>query len=330
MPRNGSGVYSLPPGSTFTPNTLAQSAVVNGINSDLATDLNTPRPVVAGGTGASTAAGASAAIFPGTVGILLPSINGAAIGGLRNIVYNGSFRVNQRVFGGGALGAGIYGYDRWKADAGGCTFTVAAGVATITAGTLMQIIPGNDVELTGTYTISWTGTATCTVNAVAATTASNVTLTAGANVTLKFTGGSVGSIQLEYGSVATLFEHRPFALELALAQQFFEKSYEMAVAPGSNQGTTVIGAFVGLAFNTASFYSYGVISFKVRKRADPTLNYWSMNGTQGVFFSVSAGLNQGNIGVSNISEVEFLISCANSTLTANQVSAAHWVADAEL
>jgi hypothetical protein len=62
MPRNGSGVYSLPPGSTFTPNTLIQSSVVNGINNDLATDLNTARPIVAGGTGATTAAGAIAAL----------------------------------------------------------------------------------------------------------------------------------------------------------------------------------------------------------------------------------------------------------------------------
>jgi hypothetical protein len=60
MPRNGSGVYSLPPGSSFTPNTLIQSAVINGINNDLATDLNVPRPIVAGGTGASTAAAAVA------------------------------------------------------------------------------------------------------------------------------------------------------------------------------------------------------------------------------------------------------------------------------
>ncbi|MDL2401575.1 hypothetical protein [Rhizobium mayense] len=52
MPRNGSGVYALPPGSTFTPNTLIQSSVVNGINNDLTTDANTPRPIVAGGTGA--------------------------------------------------------------------------------------------------------------------------------------------------------------------------------------------------------------------------------------------------------------------------------------
>lgn len=68
MPRNGSGVYSLPPGSTFVPNTLAQSSVVNGINNDLATDLNTPRPIVAGGTGASTQTGALTTLgaFPGT------------------------------------------------------------------------------------------------------------------------------------------------------------------------------------------------------------------------------------------------------------------------
>jgi hypothetical protein len=62
MPRNGSGVYSLPAGSTFTPNTLIQSSVVNGINTDLTTDANTPRPIVAGGTGASSAAGARAAL----------------------------------------------------------------------------------------------------------------------------------------------------------------------------------------------------------------------------------------------------------------------------
>lgn len=62
MPRNGSGVYNLPAGSTFTPNTLIQSSVVNGINNDLATDANTPRPIVAGGTGATTAATALAAL----------------------------------------------------------------------------------------------------------------------------------------------------------------------------------------------------------------------------------------------------------------------------
>jgi len=69
MPRNGSGVYSLPPGSSFTPNTLIQSAVVNAINNDLATDLNVPRPIVAGGTGGSSGQSAMDSLFVTPVSI---------------------------------------------------------------------------------------------------------------------------------------------------------------------------------------------------------------------------------------------------------------------
>lgn len=58
MPRNGSGVYSLPSGSTAVPNTPISSATHNAIMSDLVADLNSARPLVAGGTGASTASGA--------------------------------------------------------------------------------------------------------------------------------------------------------------------------------------------------------------------------------------------------------------------------------
>lgn len=62
MPRNGSGVYSLPAGSTFAPDTTIESAKVNAINSDLAADANTARPVTAGGTGGATVAAAKAAL----------------------------------------------------------------------------------------------------------------------------------------------------------------------------------------------------------------------------------------------------------------------------
>lgn len=54
MPRAG-GTYSLPPGSSFSPNTTIESAKVNAINSDLESDANTARPIVAGGTGGTTA-----------------------------------------------------------------------------------------------------------------------------------------------------------------------------------------------------------------------------------------------------------------------------------
>lgn len=57
MPRNGSGVYSLPAGSTAVPNTTIESAKYNTVNADIAADLNAARPITAGGTGETTSAG---------------------------------------------------------------------------------------------------------------------------------------------------------------------------------------------------------------------------------------------------------------------------------
>lgn len=62
MARNGAGVYSKPAGTTFAANTTILSAKVNEVIDDLVTDANTARPVVAGGTGATTVAAAQAAL----------------------------------------------------------------------------------------------------------------------------------------------------------------------------------------------------------------------------------------------------------------------------
>jgi hypothetical protein len=53
-PRDGSGTYTLPFPPVVT-NTTISSAVENGTDVDIAQDLNTPRPIVAGGTGGSSA-----------------------------------------------------------------------------------------------------------------------------------------------------------------------------------------------------------------------------------------------------------------------------------
>lgn len=62
MPRNGSGVYSKPAGTTAVPNTTIESAKFNQVVDDIAQDLNFPRPVTAGGTGGATVAAAQAAL----------------------------------------------------------------------------------------------------------------------------------------------------------------------------------------------------------------------------------------------------------------------------
>ena len=58
MPRDGSGIYHTPPGTDGVPDTTIDSAKYNTNVHDVETDLNTPRPIVAGGTGASDQAGA--------------------------------------------------------------------------------------------------------------------------------------------------------------------------------------------------------------------------------------------------------------------------------
>src|SRR5262245_18476717 len=58
MPRDGANVYHRPVGIDAIANRTIESAKYNLNVSDVEQDLNTPRPVVAGGTGASSAAGA--------------------------------------------------------------------------------------------------------------------------------------------------------------------------------------------------------------------------------------------------------------------------------
>lgn len=55
MPRNGSGVYSTPANTEAVSDDPISSSKYNSLTGDLAADNNTARPVVAGGTGATSA-----------------------------------------------------------------------------------------------------------------------------------------------------------------------------------------------------------------------------------------------------------------------------------
>jgi hypothetical protein len=55
MPRDGAGLYSTPPGTDGVPGFTVESARYNYNVHDVETDLNQPRPVIAGGTGGASA-----------------------------------------------------------------------------------------------------------------------------------------------------------------------------------------------------------------------------------------------------------------------------------
>lgn len=155
------------------------------------------------------------------------SINGGPLAGFRNTIINGNFGVNQRAVSGTVtLAAGAYGHDRWKAGASGCTYTFATSAnvttLTITAGSLVQVVEGLNL-FSGTYTLSWAGTAQGKIGA-GSYAASGVAGSAvgGTNLNIEFATGTVSLVQLEFGSVATPFERRPFGTELVLCQRYFQ------------------------------------------------------------------------------------------------------------
>ena len=62
MARDGSNIYSAPAGTLAVSGTTIESAKYNAFVNDLVADANLPRPIVAGGTGVSTAGGWLAAM----------------------------------------------------------------------------------------------------------------------------------------------------------------------------------------------------------------------------------------------------------------------------
>ncbi len=219
-PSDGSGNYSLPAGYLAVAGQIIQPSQHNPPLEDVASALSDS--ISRTGVTAITAdiplagfklTGLGDATNPGDA---LSQQAGDArypqSSGFSNLVINGAFRVNQRAFAGGALAAGVFGFDRWKASTGGANYSVASGVCTISSGSIEQVIEGLSI-VTGTYSINWTGTATCTVDG------------AFANCTIKFTGAgaTLSEVQVVRGSFQGVFEVRPYSVELALCMRYYQR-----------------------------------------------------------------------------------------------------------
>lgn len=155
------------------------------------------------------------------------------LAGFRNVLINADFRINQRAYASAAvLATGVYGHDRWKAGASGGDYSFtqlkSSTQITIAAGkSLIQVIEDANIA-GGSYVLSWSGTSQARVGLNSATPSGSYAVspilitgqTAGTVFSVEFNAGTLNKVQLEEGSVATVFEQRPIGVELGLCQRY--------------------------------------------------------------------------------------------------------------
>jgi hypothetical protein len=189
--------------------------------------------------------------------------------GFKNRIINGQGLINQRAVSGTvSLSAGVYGHDRFKAGASGCTYTFATSnnvtTFTISAGSLIQVVEGLNLE-SGTYALSWTGTAQGKIGA-GSFSASGVTgsITGGTNTNIEFNTGTLSLPQLEKSSTATSFDYRPYGTELMLCQRYYQTTsayFEGVVSSGSDYAAMAYGATQMRATPTVAGTSTSAFNF---------------------------------------------------------------------
>jgi len=96
--------------------------------------------------------------------------------------------------------------------------------------------------------LSGTAGSWATANYASSTGATSVVGTSGA--TFYITG-----VQLEVGTVATQFEHRPIGIELNLCQRYYQKSYDLSEKPGGSVTYPSQGTFLGTYNGSVYVYS---------------------------------------------------------------------------
>lgn len=138
----------------------------------------------------------------------------------------------------------------------------------------------------------------------------------------------ITGVQLEAGTVASPFERRDYGRELMMCQRYFEKSYNVDVAPGTN---TAIGVYDASGSSDAGGNIINKISFAVSKRANPTVTVYTPTGTSGSWgYNRNGAVGTGTATADNIGMGGLRVYTA---IGANWVvgnNAGHWIASAEL
>lgn len=132
----------------------------------------------------------------------------------------------------------------------------------------------------------------------------------------------ITGVQLNVGAVAAPFEFKSYQQELRECQRYYEKSYDMATAPGT--ATSTGRTLLGISSSGTGYMSMSV-PFAVEKRAAPDVTIYDLAGTSG---KITYGTNNQTGTVTDISTRQFRVYSDNTT-SKNEISW-QWVAQKEL
>lgn len=143
---------------------------------------------------------------------------------------------------------------------------------------------------------------------------------------------AITGVQLEQNYQATPFEQRPYGVELALCQRYYEKSYAQSTAPGTATDTGFIMAMTGGAQAGSSGIHDAYFYFKVEKRASATMVIYDNAGNANKCRRTAVGVaNYDNQSVQDVTGYHngCYFRSGSGSGTTNTVSC-HYTASAEL
>ena len=169
----------------------------------------------------------------------MTSFPNTSLGRAVNLLINGDMYINQRLFGGGALAAGAYGYDRWKAGVGGANLSESGGIISHNSGPIVQVIEAQALageivtlsveDLTGgnldVYIEGQTGTISAGSgrNSVTLTIPASSTNDIAAQLIPASSAVTYKNIRLERGSSATAWTPRFRPEEQSLCMRYYQR-----------------------------------------------------------------------------------------------------------
>lgn len=262
-----------------------------------------------------------------------------------NYVLNSEFLWNQRGFAGGALGVGVYGYDRWKAGSSGANITYSAPYLTVNSGFILQpiekprfpdgcyitisadtgdtdpkvVVAGDSSIFDGDPGV--TGKLPHTVYIPPGFTA------AGSNLYLYLYPGKYNQVQVTIGKKPPLFQGRLWAEELPMLQRYYQKTYDHAASPGT---VTTSGAVIcrNSASNTFQVDLYQRVLATMR--TTPTVVWYSTNSGTAHMIYRNGGTDfvVSSTSLSSTSAVGYPITTVATVV--GDVLFGHWTADSEI